>query len=220
MNCSHFLLLMMLACSALSGRQLVFTQINSAQFSSLKIEAEDGDKLAQNLVATCYYKGYGVPRDFEEAVKWWKKSAEQNFALAQYNLGNAYTAGEGVNRSSELAARWYLLAAHQGLADAQLSIGLAYKYGDGVRTDLAASITWLKKSADQGFALAQFHLGASYYNGEGVTADLVEAYAWYSIASLKMTDPTMARDLLERILDRNQISAGKKRAAELIKFIK
>jgi len=220
MNCGRFFLLLILVCSVLSGRQLVFTQINSAQFSSLKIEAEEGDKVAQNLVGTCYFKGYGVPRDFEEAVKWWKKSAEQNSALAQYNLGNAYAAGEGVNRSADLAARWYLLAAHQGLADAQLSMGLAYKYGDGVRTDLAASITWLKKSADQGFALAQFHLGASYYNGEGVTADLVEAYAWYSIASLKMTDPTLARDLLERLLDRNQISAGKKRAAELTKLIK
>ena len=34
-----------------------------------------------------YYKGEGVAKDQAEAVKWYRKAAEQNLAKAQYSLG-------------------------------------------------------------------------------------------------------------------------------------
>ena len=42
-----------------------------------------------------YAKGEGVPQDGKEAVKWYRKSAEQGNANAQYNLGLMYQSGGG-----------------------------------------------------------------------------------------------------------------------------
>jgi TPR repeat protein len=45
-----------------------------------------------------YANGQGVPQDYAEAVKWFRKAAEQGNAMAQYNLGIAYANGQGVSR--------------------------------------------------------------------------------------------------------------------------
>ena len=52
--------------------------------------------LAQNNLGFCYGKGNGVPKDYTEAVKWYRKAAEQGNATAQSNLGHRYYNGEGV----------------------------------------------------------------------------------------------------------------------------
>jgi len=36
-----------------------------------------------------------VVKNQEEAVRWWRKAAEQGHAAAQYNLGYTYNNGEG-----------------------------------------------------------------------------------------------------------------------------
>ena len=49
--------------------------------------ATDGDATAQYILGGCYKKGLGVSQDYNEAVKWYRKSAEQGDAFAQCNLG-------------------------------------------------------------------------------------------------------------------------------------
>ena len=46
-----------------------------------------------------YYNGRGVKQDDFEAVKWYRKAAEQGDADAQANLGSAYGAGRGVRQT-------------------------------------------------------------------------------------------------------------------------
>ena len=41
-------------------------------------------------------KGEGVPKDYKQAVYWFRKAADQGNAGAQYNLGAMYAKGEGV----------------------------------------------------------------------------------------------------------------------------
>ena len=43
-----------------------------------------------------YFYGHGVPQDYAEAVKWWRKAAEQGNADAQLRLGHCYRNGHGV----------------------------------------------------------------------------------------------------------------------------
>ena len=45
---------------------------------------------AQYNLGVCYAKGQGVAKDEVEAVKWYRKAAEQNYAEAQYDLGYCY----------------------------------------------------------------------------------------------------------------------------------
>ena len=40
----------------------------------------------------------GVPQDYAEAVKWYRKGADQGYARAQHNLGVVYAEGHGVPR--------------------------------------------------------------------------------------------------------------------------
>jgi len=50
--------------------------------------------------------------DQVEAVKWYRKAAEQGDADAQFNLGVRYDAGQGVQQ--DMAAAWLRKAAEQG----------------------------------------------------------------------------------------------------------
>ena len=58
-----------------------------------------------------YDKGQGVPQDYAEAVKWYRKAAEQGNALALNNLGFMYGKGRGVPQDYVQAHMWYNLAA-------------------------------------------------------------------------------------------------------------
>ena len=60
-----------------------------------------------------YYKGLGVPQDYQEAVRWFRAAAEQGEAKAQYNLGLMYYQGEGVLEDFVQAHMWANLAASQ-----------------------------------------------------------------------------------------------------------
>lgn len=47
------------------------------EIRSFKKAAEKGDVEAQINLANCYYYGIGMKQDKKEAVKWWRKAAEQ-----------------------------------------------------------------------------------------------------------------------------------------------
>ena len=57
--------------------------------------------------------------NYEEAVKWYRKSAEKGYAPAQYNLGLMYQYGLGVKKNKGEAQRWFRKSADQGLTIAQ-----------------------------------------------------------------------------------------------------
>ena len=94
------------------------------EFLTVKAKAEKGDDTAQYDLGLMYYQGRGVqavgmePESMEtnyaEAVKWWRKAADQGFAPAQYHLGFMYQYGQGVKRDYAEAVkckrhRWCLL---------------------------------------------------------------------------------------------------------------
>jgi hypothetical protein len=47
--------------------------------------AERGDPTAQHRLADMYYYGRGVPRDYVEAEKWYRRATEQYKAVMQQN---------------------------------------------------------------------------------------------------------------------------------------
>ena len=49
-------------------------------------KAEGGDAEAQSELGMCYFRGKGVTKDYEEAVKWWTKAAEQGDEQAKKQL--------------------------------------------------------------------------------------------------------------------------------------
>ena len=64
-----------------------------------------GGNLRGVEAAALYYFGKGVPRDYSEAARWWRKAAEQGLAEAQFNLGVTYRQGEGVTKDHQEAVK-------------------------------------------------------------------------------------------------------------------
>ncbi len=54
---------------------------------------------------------------YAEALKWYRKSAEQGVALAQLGLGIMYAGGKGVTQDYVAAHMWFSLAAELGNED-------------------------------------------------------------------------------------------------------
>jgi TPR repeat protein len=58
--------------------------------------AERNDLVAENNIGWLYENGWGVAKDYSEAMNWFRKSATQGYALAQTNIGVLYEHGWGV----------------------------------------------------------------------------------------------------------------------------
>ena len=110
--------------------------------------------LVQNQLGSMYEKGEGVKQDTKEALKWYRKAAQQGVAHAQYNLGIMYDNGRGVKQDTSEAVAWYRKAVEQGHADAQYNLGASYHNGKGVLQDSAKALPWFQLAAEQGHAPA------------------------------------------------------------------
>ncbi len=80
--------------------------------------AEVGDAQAQNNLGVMYVEGQGVPQDYTEALKWYRKAVAQGDAIAQTNLGAMYHHGYGLQKDNVQAYAWIGIAAANGYADA------------------------------------------------------------------------------------------------------
>ena len=92
-----------------------------------------------------YCSGEGAPQDYTEALKWYRKAAEQGHALAQFILGDIMYYGKGVPKDYTEALKWCRKAAEQGNAPAQYMLGNMYEYGRGVSKDYKEAAEWYHK---------------------------------------------------------------------------
>jgi uncharacterized protein len=111
--------------------------------------AQEGNPNYQYLLGRAYEGGdVGVPQDYAEAVRWYRKSAIQGNGMAQMALGMMYFDGRGVTRSHKAAFTWLEPAAEQGEPLAQVTLGTMYEAGDGVPQDYIQSYMWFNIAAN------------------------------------------------------------------------
>lgn len=178
------------------GNSYVKEEESEIDYDSLSADelidlANNGDVEAMDTLGAAYEDGeddedfgiLGIEKDLEEAVKWYRKAAEQGYAPAQDSLGDCHHFGHGVDVDYVEAVKWYRKAAEQGYRFAQFSLGMCYHFGHGVDEDDIEAVKWYRKAAEQGFDYAQFWLGKCYYFGYGVDIDYIEAVKWYRKAA-------------------------------------
>jgi len=124
------------------------------KFETTRRKALKGNVKSQNNLGSMYTKGEGCIQDYQKAIIWYRKAAEERDRLAQHNIGDLYYFGQGVEHNDTLAAEWYLKSAEQGYEQAQLKIAVLYANGRGVPIDIAESLRWLQKAADNGNTVA------------------------------------------------------------------
>jgi TPR repeat protein len=113
---------------------------------SLKALAEKGDARAQNNLGL----RYSIGQDDREAVKWYRKAADQGYAEAQYTLGRMYYKGQGMEKDDEEAVKWYRKVAEQGYPFGQNKLGLMYWEGEGVPQDFVTAYAWVDIATTNG----------------------------------------------------------------------
>lgn len=116
---------------------------------------------------------------WEEAVKWYRKAAEQGHASAQYNLGWCYDNGYGVVRNESEAVKWFYMAAVQNHSEAQFDLGLSCEFGLGISKNKEEAARWYYQAAVQNHVGAQRELGWCFEFGEGISQNIEEAIKWY-----------------------------------------
>ena len=106
--------------------------------------------------------GEGVAKDQVEAVKWYRKAAEQNYAEAQYAWASATPRrrrGEGSGGSGEMVSQSRRTESTPRLNTTWAS---ATTHGEGVAKDQVEAVKWYRKAAEQNLAEAQYNLGVCY----------------------------------------------------------
>jgi len=139
------------------------------------------EALIQFNIGEKYRLGDGVEQNNVEAVKYYRKAAEQGLADAQYRLGLMYALGKGIKKDVFQATEWIRKAAEQSNPEAEDWLGWMYSYSKSgeVKVDYKEAEKWLRKAADQGLANSQFLLGRMYNDGKGVPKDHSKAFEWF-----------------------------------------
>jgi TPR repeat protein len=88
------------------------TEVHSDKevFDEFLRQAEKGTTRAYFYVGAAYTAGVGVPQDYTEAEKWYRKAADLELHAGLESLGLLYQLGQGVKQDRVEAQTWYLVA--------------------------------------------------------------------------------------------------------------
>ncbi len=163
--------------------------------TQLRAEAEKGDANAQKKLGDIYERD-AVPANGQkgiesdaEAMKWYRKAADQGNPAAAYALGWRYLQG-GPDRLRDKieAAKWYRKAAEDGYLEAQIDLS---RRNLGLGVDQAESEKWFRsglsgyeRKAEQGDLGAMSSLCRLYgAEREALPPDYEKAYFWCSVVA-------------------------------------
>jgi uncharacterized protein len=139
-----------------------------AEFSVVLKAAQAGDTVQQAALGRIYANGLGVAKDMNQAIIWFRKSADQGNARGQAYLGLAYLNGVGgLYKDIDRALDLFQKSAAQNDAVGQAYLGNMYARGVGLVKDMTLAVMWFRKSADQGNDRGQAQLGIAYANSLG-----------------------------------------------------
>jgi len=143
-----------------------------------------------------YENGWGIPKNYNEAFKYYKISAERGFMLAFNNLATFYRNGFGVEKNLNSAVYWYEQGVEKGDKTAfnnliQLAnenhpvaldhVGALYLNGRFVPKNYQEAFKYYSRAAKQNVSSSQMQLAFLYATGQGVKADVVKAYVWWNV---------------------------------------
>jgi Caspase domain/Sel1 repeat len=125
----------------------------------VSISPESGDAETQFSLGHSYlYGGDGVPMNKAEALKWFRKAADQGHAGAQHNLGFMFFNGLGTPKNKSEAMNWYRKAAYQGQVKSQFFLGFMLHVGEGVPQNFIKAYAWYSLASAQGHEISKTNL--------------------------------------------------------------
>jgi TPR repeat protein len=141
---------------------------------------------AAMTLAKIYMTGYGVPRDANEARRWYIKADDFGYMPATHTVGQIYEYGYAGEKAQAKASSYYKKAATAGYAPSMYALGELYlRGGEGVNADPKTGAQWLLEAAKRGHADALYAVGNMYDLGDVLPHDAQKAVIYYKEAALK-----------------------------------
>lgn len=142
--CRGNLILVLVVWVVLAGCQS--SPPSDAYIEGLRERSEKGSVAAQVRMGSLYWLGKGVPEDYQEAVKWFRKAAEQEHARGQEALGRICYAAVLMRRQDEVKELLSRLAGEE-----------SYRHPEAewADCDLVEAYAWLSLAVAQGQQTAE-----------------------------------------------------------------
>jgi TPR repeat protein len=137
-----------------------------------------------------YRNGEGADRNYEAAIHWYEKAAEQGHLDACDALAGLYARGgelstveNEVEPDLTKYAYWVKKAADTGHVGHIYLYGLLLYQGVGVPQNDKEAFLWFERAAKEGYADGQYNLAKCYEMSHGTEKNLELARHWYTQAA-------------------------------------
>ena len=146
---------------------------------------EIGSTYAMNYLASLYFYGNGIKKNYRKAVSLFQRAADLNDCYGIFNLGICYYQGYGIDCNPKKAMIYLLKAAEMGDANAMFLVANEYKEGYCINKSYSEALKWYKKAADLGHSGSMRKLAILYYDGVGVEKNIQKSLYYYLQAAEK-----------------------------------
>lgn len=188
---------------------------NPMAVDAVKRSAEENGGLgtpdALQAIAAMYETGDGLPQNYSEAAKWYRKAADLNPAAA-FKLASMLINGKGVPQDYGEAMALCRNAAKRYYAPAQYCVGFLYQKGLGMPVDPKEAAKWYGDASRGGNRMAMTALATMYWKGDGIAVDRPEAYYYFVRAYFKGSQDakTQTQNLMKE-MDKDEIKRLEKK---------
>jgi TPR repeat protein len=140
---------------------------------------------AQFQYAMACMLGKSMAQDYDQALLWLKRSAENGWPKAESLLALCNLNGTVLFPGKDQAEgiKWLRRAAEHGDLKSQWVLGLKLIKGEGLPRNQAEALKWFRWSAEHGNPEAQNCLGYALETAEAGAPGLTEICMWYQLAA-------------------------------------
>jgi len=164
-------------------------------------KAKQGNPEWQNRLGYYYSHGYGIYKDIQQAIYWYKIAANNGVESAKFDLGLIYNNQDNCSE----AVFWFKKfiennntkideASIKMLQLSYQKLGYYYLYGKGIAKDRNEGFRYLQKAVELGDVMANLYLAQCYMYGWGCELDYTKALEYSKVAHDKF--PWIASSLI------------------------
>lgn len=164
------------------------------QFKEFRKLARNGSPRAQLTLAGMYYAGYGIERDVQKSLSWYRRAAKYGgVAFGTYRAGMIYLFDKEIEQNVEKGVEFLQRAAKADHAHAASVLSDLYLYGTFVEKDMKEGVKWLKIAANLRHKDSIYDLARLYEEGTHVEKNEQTAIELYKKVAKRLPE---ARDRL------------------------
>ena len=156
-------------------------EIEKAKLKELEEKANEGNP--SNQVE--YGRYFERLCQYEKALPWYQKAADQGYAEGELKVGFFYHNGRGVKQDYAKALEWYKKADEHGNLSATYNIGLINELGNIDKPHPKIAFSYYLKAAEQGHIGSMIKVGKAYIEGKGTAHNVYQGLKWLEDACEK-----------------------------------